>query len=146
MDYEEIEAVVGVLQSSRTLTELEVRSGDRVVRVRRASVGATPTAARPAAATPTITETPALPIPSPPALPNLTIVTSQLVGIFYANRTTTVSIGDAVKKEQNLGQIEAMRLMNDCTATVAGTVVGVLVEDGQPVEYGQPLFEIDPTA
>jgi biotin carboxyl carrier protein len=55
-----------------------------------------------------------------------------------------VEIGDAVKKGQVLCIIEAMKLMNEIESETAGKVVHILVENGQPVEYGQPLFMIEP--
>jgi biotin carboxyl carrier protein len=54
-----------------------------------------------------------------------------------------ISPGATVKEGQLLGHIEAMRLLNDCLAPEAGTILRVLVEEGQPVEYGQLLFEIE---
>jgi acetyl-CoA carboxylase biotin carboxyl carrier protein len=72
-------------------------------------------------------------------------VTASVVGIFRAlNGDAAISPGKIVNESQVIGQIEAMRLLNDCLATGSGTVTNVLVEEGQPVEYGQLLFEITP--
>jgi acetyl-CoA carboxylase biotin carboxyl carrier protein len=73
-------------------------------------------------------------------------VTSPFVGTFYRkpnpDSPSYVNVGDKVTKGQVLCIVEAMKLMNEIEADVAGTVTGILVEDGAPVEYGQPLFKI----
>jgi len=74
------------------------------------------------------------------------VVTSPFVGTFYRkpnpDSPVYVSLNDKVDKGQVLCIVEAMKLMNEIEADVAGTVIGILVEDGAPVEYGQPLFKI----
>jgi acetyl-CoA carboxylase biotin carboxyl carrier protein len=74
------------------------------------------------------------------------VVTSPFVGTFYRkpnpDSPAYVSLNDKVDKGQVLCIVEAMKLMNEIEADVAGMVVGILVEDGAPVEYGQPLFRI----
>jgi acetyl-CoA carboxylase biotin carboxyl carrier protein len=74
------------------------------------------------------------------------VVTSPFVGTFYRkpnpDSPVYVSLNDKVEKGAVLCIVEAMKLMNEIEADVSGTVVGILVEDGAPVEYGQPLFKI----
>jgi len=74
------------------------------------------------------------------------VVTSPFVGTFYRkpnpDSPTYVSMGEKVDKGQVLCIVEAMKLMNEIEADVAGTITGILVEDGAPVEYGQALFKI----
>jgi acetyl-CoA carboxylase biotin carboxyl carrier protein len=74
------------------------------------------------------------------------VVTSPFVGTFYRkpnpDSPVYVSLNDKVDKGAVLCIVEAMKLMNEIEADVAGTVIGILVEDGAPVEYGQPLFKI----
>ncbi|MGE5182404.1 MAG: acetyl-CoA carboxylase biotin carboxyl carrier protein [Acidobacteriota bacterium] len=74
------------------------------------------------------------------------VVTSPFVGTFYRkpnpDSPAYVSLNDKIDKGQVLCIVEAMKLMNEIEADVAGTIVGILVEDGAPVEYGQPLFKI----
>ena len=74
------------------------------------------------------------------------VVTSPFVGTFYRkpnpDSPVYVALNDKVDKGQVLCIVEAMKLMNEIEADVAGTVIGILVEDGAPVEYGQPLFKI----
>ena len=73
-----------------------------------------------------------------------TVVASPLVGIFYSAPSPEdepfVTVGDTVKKGQTLGVIEAMKLMNDIESDFDGEIAEIYVENGQPVEYGQPLF------
>jgi acetyl-CoA carboxylase biotin carboxyl carrier protein len=158
MNHEQIEAVVDVLRESSRLTELEVRFNGTVLRVRRPappeptarpsrSTALAPHAA--VARTNGENATNALTVlPTERTMdrfPALVTVTAQIVGVFRAQRPP-VQVGDVVTEKQVLGQIEAMRLMNDCTATSGGEIFAILVSDGQPVEYGQPLFEIVPTS
>lgn len=74
------------------------------------------------------------------------VVESPLVGTFYAapaeDAEPFVTVGSAVKKGQTLAIVEAMKLMNEIESDYDGTVAEILVENGQPVEYGQPLFQI----
>jgi oxaloacetate decarboxylase alpha subunit len=83
--------------------------------------------------------------PAPPA--NQTRVTSPIVGTFYRSSSPDkppyVEVGDMVKKGQVLCIIEAMKLMNEIESETAGKVIQVLVENGQPIEYGQALFVIE---
>ena len=92
---------------------------------------------------------PAAPAPAPPE-PALegTLVRSPIVGTFYRasdpNSPVFVSVGDSVKVGQVLCIIEAMKLMNEIEAELAGEVLKVHPENGQPVQYGDPLFTIRP--
>ena len=74
------------------------------------------------------------------------VITCPLVGIFYAapeeGAQAFVSVGDSVKKGQTLAIVEAMKLMNEIESEYDGIVTEVLVENGQAVEFGQPLFKI----
>lgn len=74
------------------------------------------------------------------------LVSSPLVGMFYAapaeDAAPFVQVGDTVKKGQTLAIVEAMKLMNEIESEFDGTVAEILVNNGQPVEYGQPLFRI----
>ncbi len=87
------------------------------------------------------------PAPAPPS-PSQITVTSPIVGTFYRasspEKPPYAEVGDVVKKGQVLCIIEAMKLMNEIESEAAGKVVQVLVENGQPVEYGQALFVIEP--
>jgi acetyl-CoA carboxylase biotin carboxyl carrier protein len=80
----------------------------------------------------------------------LHLVKSPIVGTFYGapspEAVAFVKVGDSVKAGQTICIIEAMKLMNEVEADASGEVVQVLVENGQPVEYGQPLFALRPAA
>lgn len=139
MDYERIEQMVRVLRESPRLSEVEVRQSGSTLRLRRAPLFASPArhmvAPRPARAG---GGNGAL---SPAAPPAATTVTAELVGVFRVARPPA-GPGDQVVERQIIGHIESMRLSNDCVAPSGGRIAAVLVEDGQPVEYGQPLFSI----
>ncbi|OGP22360.1 MAG: acetyl-CoA carboxylase, biotin carboxyl carrier protein [Deltaproteobacteria bacterium GWA2_55_10] len=78
---------------------------------------------------------------------NIKVVTSPMVGTFYRSSAPDaaafVEVGSVVKKSQTLCIIEAMKLMNEVECEFNGKVVSILVENGQPVEYGEPLFHIE---
>jgi acetyl-CoA carboxylase biotin carboxyl carrier protein len=137
---------VGAVLDELRLTEAEVTMGDVRVRVQRApaTVAASvpvPTAAQHAHA---IAE-PVVVVERPG-----TSVTLEppMVGTFYRASSPTadpyVREGDVVKEGQIVCIIEAMKLMNEIEAKVAGRIARILVENGQPVEYGQPMFLIEP--
>jgi acetyl-CoA carboxylase biotin carboxyl carrier protein len=135
---------LGKLLDELRLTEAEVTVGDMRVRVQRAAapvVAAGPATAAAAAGLPdpvVIVERPG----------NMVTVEAPMVGTFYRASSPTaepyVREGDVVKEGQIVCIIEAMKLMNEIEAKVAGRVAKVLVENGQAVEYGQALFLIEP--
>ena len=136
MNHEQIEALASVLKDVPSLTEVEVRHGGTVLRLRRG--GAMMAAAVAPPLPPPAATTIAAPVSSGGT------VRAPVVGIFHALGGKPTANGDHVRAGQVLGHIETMRLMNDCAAPGEGVVERVFVEDGQPVEYGQPLFEIAP--
>jgi acetyl-CoA carboxylase biotin carboxyl carrier protein len=123
------------------LTEIEYESDGQRVRVNRASqtVTSAPAAAMPAAGA-------ASPAPAAPAGPPAGAVTSPMVGTAYLapepGSANFVKLGDRVKKGQTLLIIEAMKVMNPIPAPEAGVVEAILINDGQPVEYGEPLLVV----
>ena len=124
------------------LAEVEA-DGSGHVRVRRGGGGPVETA--PALSGPRpIPLTPAA--PAAPAEAAGTFISSPFVGTFYRapspEAPVFVDVGQAVRKGQVVCIVEAMKLMNEIEADVAGTIVAILAEDGAPVEYGQPLFKI----
>jgi len=129
------------------LSEVEIESKDVRVRVQRAvaAVAAAP-ALTPAPAAPA---TPAeRPLVADAVSPALVTLEAPMVGTFYRSPSPTadpfVNEGDVVKESQVLCIIEAMKLMNEIESKVGGRIAKILVENGQAVEYGQPLFLIDP--
>ena len=130
MNHDQIEGFAALLRDMPKLTEIDIRHEGLTLRLRRNSP------ARPAHPT----EKPAT-VPLTTA-PKGTILTAQHVGVFLTPSGRAPQVGDLVKVGQILGQLDTMRLLSDCQATITGRVQGVFVENGQPVEYGQPLFEI----
>ena len=125
-----------MLMQELGLTGLEVKENVGVVRLERA--GAAAPAASAAAAEPVAAQSPA---PSAGLL-----IRSPMVGVFYAAPTEDydpfIKEGDHVKKGDTLCVIEAMKLMNEIPAEQDGVITGILVKNGQTVEYGTPLFQI----
>jgi acetyl-CoA carboxylase biotin carboxyl carrier protein len=124
------------------LTEIEATAGGVRVRLQRA-------AATPVLQPPAVAAAPAVTVPVVDATPMPTItVEAPMVGTFYRASSPTaepyVREGDVVKEGQVLCIIEAMKLMNEIESRASGRIVKILVENGQPVEYGQPLFSIEP--
>ncbi len=126
------------------LAEIEIEQGGVRIRVvrERPPIAAAGLVPRP--------ETSTLPQPQPVAAqPSETVtIEAPMVGTFYRasspDAVPFVSEGDVIKEGQVLCIIEAMKLMNEIEAKVAGRIVKVLVENAQPVEYGQPLFLLEP--
>ena len=129
------------------LSEIEVESAGLKLRVQRAATGppAAPVVAIPAAPPPT-SERPVVADAVP--LAASVSIEAPMVGTFYRASSPTaepyVHEGDMVKEGQILCIIEAMKLMNEIESKAAGRVAKILVENGQPVEYGQPLFLLEP--
>ena len=125
-----------MLMQELGLTGLEVKENVGVVRLERA--GAAAPAASAAAAEPVAAQSPA---PSAGLL-----IRSPMVGVFYAAPTEDsepfIKEGDHVKKGDTLCGIEAIKLMNEIPAEQDGVITGILVKNGQTVEYGTPLFQI----
>lgn len=127
------------------LSEIEVEQDDLRIRVaRNLSVSAPVHVAAPAAAAPAA---PAAAAPASDAKPKPGTVTSPMVGTAYRSpepgSATFVEVGSDVKVGQTLLIVEAMKTMNAIPAPVAGKVTAILVEDGQPVEFGEPLIVIE---
>jgi acetyl-CoA carboxylase biotin carboxyl carrier protein len=139
------------LISGTDVVEVEVERAGARIRVRRegASQPAVPiVTAAPAAAAPAVAAAAAGAPKAAAALPdNVSLVSAPLVGRFYRSpgpdAAAFVEVGDRVRKGQVLCIIEAMKLMNQIEAEQSGIVRAILVEDGRPVEFGEPLFEIE---
>lgn len=131
------------------LTEIEVEDGDRKIRVARTVQAiAAPVAAPLAAAAPApVAPAAAAEAPAAPAAVPANAVKSPMVGTAYLaaepGAAPFVSVGQTVKAGDTLLIVEAMKVMNPITATTAGTVRQVLVENGQPVEFDQPLVIVE---
>ncbi len=156
LNAKEIKEILAVLKES-DVSELELERGNGVrLRIRRGPIppaGGAPQyvpqmmmAAPQAAAAPSAA--PAARAEAPAAEKPGKIITSPFVGTFYRapspDSPNYVEVGAAVKKGQVLCIIEAMKLMNEIEAEFDGKVAEILAENAQPVEYGQPLFRIEP--
>ena len=147
MDLRKIKTLIQLLQESE-LAEIEVTDGEQSVRISRASkVAATPAPQAVAvAATPGADTQEASPPEAQAAEPEGEQVTSPMVGTFYAAPSPTsppfVRVGDKVQAGDVLCVIEAMKTMNHIESGHSGEVAAILVENADPVEYGQPLFVI----
>ena len=158
VDLAEVTRVLAFM-SEHGLQELEYSSGEFRVRLKRQeATGAGPSAVAHAPAPSRAVPPPAPPAAesqsrtaaAPPAQPadHLHTVKSPIVGTFYASPTPDaapfVKVGDVVSQGQILCIVEAMKLMNEIESDQAGEIARVFVENGQPVEYGQPLFALQP--
>jgi acetyl-CoA carboxylase biotin carboxyl carrier protein len=153
MDLRKLKKLIDLVQESG-IAELEITEGEEKVKiVKGGTVSITPASAaalgltaagtpdlRPASAPPA----PGVPMTEAPVAPEGHVVKSPMVGTFYRSPSPDakafVEVGQAVKEGETICIIEAMKLMNEIEADAAGTVKAILVENGQPVEYGQPLF------
>ena len=129
------------------LAELDLQQGETRIVVRR---GATPAALPVATALPAA---PAAPAPAPAAAApaddtKYVVIKSPMVGTFYAapdpESPAYVKVGDHIGPETTVCIIEAMKVFNQIPAEVSGKIVAALVENGQSVDFGQPLFKVDP--
>jgi acetyl-CoA carboxylase biotin carboxyl carrier protein len=150
MDLRKIKKLIDLLEESN-LAELEIKEGEEVVRLSRVPKGTAPVAAPVAvAAAPAPVAAAPAPVvaeaPAANALPAGNVVKAPMVGTFYASASpgtpAFVKVGQQVKVGDTLGVIEAMKMFNQIEAEVAGTVVAIVAENGQAVEFDQPLFVI----
>ncbi len=151
MDLRKIKKLIDLLEESN-LAELEIKEGEEVVRLSRVPKSAPPLAVAAAApvATPPVAVTTVAPVAAPEpaadALPAGHVVKAPMVGTFYASATpgapAFATVGQQVKAGDTLGVIEAMKMFNQIEAEVDGTVKAILVENGQPVEFDEPMFVI----
>lgn len=153
MDLRKLKTLIDLVSESG-VAELEITEGEDRVRIvnRPAVTVAEPvTVAAPAVVTATVAQ-PAAPAaaPAPAATEpqtNSRSITSPMVGTFYRapspGAAPFVEVGDTVKKGQVIGIIEAMKLLNEVEADQDGVVTGFTVENGQPVEFGQPLLILE---
>ena len=140
------------LMRANDLTDLEIKQGELQIMLRRNSQMAVfsgvpvamPTQTVPVSPSVAVTPAPAPAVPEEPA--NTTLVKSPMVGTFYAaaspNAPPFVKVGDAVTPEKTVCLIEAMKVYNEIQAECTGKIIAVLVNNGETVEYGKPLFRV----
>src|SRR5687768_8992086 len=151
MDIRKVKKLIELLEESG-ISEIEISEGEESVRISRYPKPGTAAAATAAAATPPPAAAPAATAAAAVAKPAAPAVrgqqvTAPMVGTFYSGPAPGakpfVEIGTEVKPGDTLCVIEAMKMMNQIESEFAGRVVSVLVENGSPVEFGQPLFVIE---
>jgi len=149
MDLRKLKKLIDLVQESG-IGEIEITEGEEKVRISRQSSAPAPMIMASPAMQPMVAGAPA-PVLAPAAAaapqPSGHTLKSPMVGTFYRapspGSPPFVEVGQAVSKGQTLCIIEAMKLLNEIESDVSGTVKAILVENGQPVEYGQPLFLIE---
>lgn len=160
MDLRKIKTLIELVESSG-IAELEVREGEETVRISRLPGGWPPTGGPMMQAAPmySVAPPPAAPAPgaaaAPPQAPGPSkpdpsrhVLRAPMVGTFYRAPSPEarpfVEIGQTIRAGQTLCIVEAMKMLNQIEADVAGVIVEVLVDNGSPVEFDQPLFVIGP--
>lgn len=160
MDLRKIKKLIDLLEESN-LAEIEIKEGEESVRLSRNPIGGyapAPMVAAPIQVAAPVAAAPSMPMSSPTeastggtakpgnALPDGHVQRAPMVGTYYASpspdKPPFVSVGQQVKAGETLAIIEAMKMFNPIEAEVSGTVVAILGESGNPVEFDQPLFVI----
>jgi acetyl-CoA carboxylase biotin carboxyl carrier protein len=159
MDIRKIKKLIELLQESG-IAEIEIKEGEEAVRIARMPTNSGPATQyvgvptlppgmqghmqSPSAAAASAEQAPA---PAPKARPNEHVVTAPMVGTFFAapspGAKPFVEIGEEVKVGQVLCIIEAMKMMNQIEADKGGRITSIMAHNGDPVEFGQPLFVIE---
>jgi acetyl-CoA carboxylase biotin carboxyl carrier protein len=155
MDIRKIKKLIELLEESG-IAEIEIKEGEEAVRISRMPTGAVaayyspaaqPASAAPAASTAAVEAAEAAAVTPVKLKANEHVVTAPMVGTFYASASPGakpfVEIGDEVKVGQVLCIIEAMKMMNQIESDKAGRVTSIMATNGDPVEFGQPLFVIE---
>ena len=152
MDLRKLKKLIDLVEESG-IAEIEVTEGEEKVRITRTTATAAPIYAAPApaaaapVAAPAAAPATAAPAAAPAARDLSNAQKSPMVGTFYRapgpNAAAFVEVGQQVKAGDTLCIIEAMKLMNEIEAEKSGVVKEILVENGTPVEYGEPLFIIE---
>jgi len=150
MDLRKLKKLIDLVQDSG-IAELEITEGEEKVRITSVQAGQQTVYAQAPMMMPGMLQAPAAaPVveaaAAEPAQPDGHVVKSPMVGTFYRTPSpgakAFVEVGQSVKAGDTLCIIEAMKLMNEIETDVAGVVKAILIENGQPVEYGEPLFII----
>jgi acetyl-CoA carboxylase biotin carboxyl carrier protein len=156
MDIRKIKKLIELLEESG-IAEIEIKEGEEAVRISRMPPAGSappypqylqslPMAMAPQIEAPKAAAAPAAEAPAKPK-PNEHVVTAPMVGTFYASPSpgakAFIEIGDEIKVGQVLCIIEAMKMMNQIESDKAGKVTSIMARNGDPVEFGQPLFVVE---
>ncbi len=146
MKIDDIKELIELIEG-KDIVEIEYSSGDEKIRITRSATGAVRHEQKARSAEPADAKQEAV-AAEIAAESGMVSVNSPFVGTFYCAPSPSekpfVDIGTRVKKGQTIGIVEAMKLMNTIEADADGTIKQVLKKDGDPVEFGEPLFIIDP--
>ena len=152
MDLRKLKTLIDLVSESN-VSELEITEAEgkvRIVKGQPVAVQVAAPAVAPVSAAPAPAPAVAAPAPAPTAVPEVDAghaVKSPMVGTFYLSASPGakpfVEVGTAVAEGQPVCIIEAMKIMNEIEADLAGTIRSILVQNGQAVEFGQPLFILD---
>lgn len=155
MDIRKVKKLIELLEES-AISEIEIKEGEESVRISRANAAPAyvPAAVPPAAAPLPLQAAPpaappAAPAAAPPAEPEVdgTVINSPMVGTYYAAPSPGapgfVKVGQSIKPGDTICIVEAMKILNQIESEVSGVVKQILVEDGQPVEFGEPLMIVE---
>jgi acetyl-CoA carboxylase biotin carboxyl carrier protein len=152
MDIRKVKKLIELLEESG-VSEIEIREGEESVRISRHAVPVTTNVTMPPATamptTPAVGESPGSAAKElGELLPEGHLIAAPVVGTFYRapspDSDPFVEAGQTVRQGEILGIIEAMKIMNQIEADCSGQIRSILAENGQPVEFGQPLFVIEP--
>jgi len=148
MDLRKLKTLIDLVQNSG-ISELEINEGEEKIRIAKHTAAAPTTVMMGTSMSAPVMAPPALaaiPDITPPAEPEGHQVKAPMVGTFYRcgspGAPSFAEVGQTVKQGDTLCIIEAMKLMNEIESDASGTIKAILVENGQPVEYGQPMFLI----
>ena len=154
MDLRKLKTLIDLVQNSG-ISELEISEGEEKIRIAKYATGApaptyvnipAPTAIQAAVGSTDGVSPAPTPAPAVAAEPQGHIVKSPMVGTFYRSGSpgapAFVEVGQTVSEGDRLCIIEAMKLMNEIESDATGTIKAILVENGQPLEFGQPMFVI----
>ncbi len=148
MDLRKLKTLIDLVQNSG-ISELEISEGEEKIRIAKhlTAAPATTMVSMPAAAVPVaVSPSPTFPAEDVPAKAEGHIMKAPMVGTFYRasspDASPFVEVGQTVKEGDTLCVIEAMKLMNEIEADISGVIKAIQVENGQAVEFGQPMFVI----
>ena len=154
MDLKDIKAIIDLMKKN-SITEFELERQDSKIRLKRGLNGGTPAVqydemaiAGTTPVLPTVGVAPVLTVAPQPAATDEIDIKSPMIGTFYRAPSPEagnyVEIGTEVNADMVVCIIEAMKVMNEIKSEVKGTITQILVENGKPVEFGQPLFKVRP--
>jgi acetyl-CoA carboxylase biotin carboxyl carrier protein len=147
MDLRKLKTLIDLVSESN-VSELEITEAEGKVRIVKGGGAVAPSQAQPAQpVAPAAQAAPSTPVPPPAEVPAGHVVKSPMVGTFYRSSSPGakpfIELGSAIKEGETVCIVEAMKILNEIEADKTGTITRIFCENGQAVEYGQPLFVIE---